>query len=190
MKIVPVIFLFFLIANSIPHSYANVPDLKPSQNQDGWMQNGKPVPDTDNMKSKNGFGAALWLISDPSIFDKWDKEEAPNFNITKTAIRNKPIFLIFLIINPEVDSSTMANVTADVTITSPDGGIYGNFKGMEIWQRNYPFPNNTFQLGIGHLGINIEDDEQLGVYKINAIVKDNNKNVILNLKTDFVAEEK
>ena len=190
MKIIPVIFVFFLITNFIPHSYAKVPDLRPSQNQDGWTQNGKPVPDTDNMKSKNGFGVALWLISDPSIFDRWDKEEAPNFKTTNTAIRNKPIFLIFHIINPGVDGATMANVTADVTITSPDGSIYGDFKDLEIWQRNYPFPKNTFQLSIGHLGINIENGEQLGVYKINAIVKDNNKNVTLNLKTDFVAKEK
>jgi hypothetical protein len=70
MKIVPIFFALFLIAIYIPHSYANVPAPSPSQNQYGWTQNGKPVPDTDNMKSKKGFGAALWLINDPSIFEK------------------------------------------------------------------------------------------------------------------------
>jgi len=61
---------------------------------------------------------------------------------------------------------------------------------MEIWQRNYPFPKNTIQLAVGNLGMNIEEDEQLGVYKVNAIIKDKNKNVILNLKTEFDAKEK
>jgi len=190
MRIIPALFAILIISIFIPLSYANVTGSKPSQQQEGWMQDGKPIPDSDNIKSMNGFGAQLWLINDPSIFESWDKPETPNLPITRTAIRNKPVFLIFLFINPGVDSSIRANVTADVTITSPDGNVYGDFKDIELWQRDYPYPKNTIQLAVGNLGINIEDDEQLGLYKVNAVIKDKNKKVILNLKTDFIAKEK
>ena len=156
----------------------------------GWLQNGMPTPDSDNIKSKNGFGVQTWIINDESFFDDWNKPETPNLTFTETAIRNEKVFIIFLFINPGLDEASKANVVADVLIKSPDGKIYGEFTDLEIWQRIYDTPRNSIQLGVAHLGLVIEDGEQLGSYKIEAEVKDRIKNISLKLKTEFTAKEK
>ena len=89
-----------------------------------------------------------------------------------------------------LDPESNANVTADITIRSPDGKIYGEFKDIEVWQRPYGAPRNAIQLAVTNLGIRIEDGEQLGMYKVEAKVKDNIKNTALELITDFTAIEK
>lgn len=156
----------------------------------GWWQNGKPVPDSDNIKSKDGFGVQMWITNDESFFDDWKKPETPKLRFTETAIRNKKVFIIFLFINPGLDQSSTANVIADVLIKAPDGEIYGSFKDMEIWQRVYDTPRNSIQLGVGHLGLVIEDGEQLGTYKIEAVIKDELKAITLKVQTEFTAKEK
>ena len=46
------------------------------------------------------------------------------------------------------------------------------------------------QLSVANLGVRIEDNEQLGLYTVEAKIKDNIKNITLDLKTDFTAKEK
>lgn len=115
----------------------------------------------------------MWIVNDESFFDNW----------------NKPLFIIFLFINPGLDQESRANVTADITIKSPDGKIYGEFKDVEIWQRNYIAPRNNIQLAVGNLCVRIENGEQLGTYKVEATIKDKIKNLALELKIDFTAKE-
>ncbi|MFH1061499.1 MAG: hypothetical protein V1747_01265 [Candidatus Omnitrophota bacterium] len=185
------IFIAFLLSSVLimPCSAdQTVPDmLQPAEA--GWLDNELPVADTDNLKSKNGFGAQLWLTSDDSIYETWDTPEIPKIKTTKTAVRNQPIFAIFLFTNPGMDNQSQADITADVTIISPDGEIYGEFKDMEIWQREYFFAANTLQLAVGNLGILIEDADQLGVYQVKARIKDRIKNIYLDLQTEFTAQE-
>lgn len=56
----------------------------PPSEEKGWMLNGKPVPDSENIKSKKGFGAQRWLIDDDSLFENWNKLETPSLSITNT----------------------------------------------------------------------------------------------------------
>jgi hypothetical protein len=156
----------------------------------GWLQDGMPVPDSDNIKSKNGFGVQMWITKDESFFDNWNKPETPNLTFTKTAIRNEKIFIIFLFINPGRDQSSKTDVVTDVLIKDPNGKVYGKFTDIEIWQRIDNTPRNNIQLGVGHLGLVIENNEQLGTYKVEAEVKDRIKNVSLKLQTEFTAGEK
>ncbi len=139
---------------------------------DAWMENGLPVADSANVKSENGFGAQLWLTKDDSIYDSCDSLKTSKIEITKTVVRNLPIFAVFLFVNPGIDSKSNADIIADVIITNPEGEVYGQFQDMEIWQREYDFPKDTIQLAGGNLGLLIEDIDRLGVYKVKAIIKD------------------
>ena len=190
MKIVLSLLVILLFVAFAGNSYAkNTTQSSSSVTEYGWQQDGKPIPDSDNIKSKNGFGAQLWIINDESFFDAWNKPETPRVPITKTAIRNKPVVIIIFFINPGLDQESKANVVADITIKSPDGKVYGNFNDIEIWQRIYSAPRNAIQLAIGNLDVKIEEGEQLGIYKVEAKIKDKIKNITLELKTDFTAIE-
>lgn len=182
--------LIILLSTSLTFELYADNTISPKDKEYGWWQNEKPVPDSDNMKSKDGFGVQMWIIKDESFFDDWNKPETPNLTFTKTAIRNEKVFIIFLFINPGRNQSSKADVVADVLIKDPNGKVYGKFTDIEIWQRIDNTPRNSIQLGVGHLGLVIEDGEQLGTYKVEAEVKDRIKNVSLKLQTEFTAKEK
>lgn len=155
----------------------------------GWTQNGVPVADTDNVKSKNGFGAQVWVINDASFFKNWEDPETPHVPVAKTAHRNKPVFIIFLFINPGVDKDLNADVLADVTISGPDGKVYGQFKNMDLWHGPYEAPVDSIQLAFSQITLIIEDADILGTYTITATVKDAIKNIAVDLKTEVIAGE-
>jgi hypothetical protein len=179
------IVLMLLLASL--NSYANISSSP--LDASGWSENGRPVPDSDNVKSQKGFGAQLWIINDESFFEEWKRPETPHVPVTKRAPRNKPVFIIFFFINPGVDEDAEAQVRADVTIKSPDGSIYGEFKDVEIWQGSNKVPANNIQLSAAHIGLVIEDTDQLGQYIVEAVVKDQVKNVNLRLRTELIAAE-
>lgn len=164
MKIrLTIVVMFFSIAlNYAP--FADDTNADPVQEY-GWLINEKRSPDWYNVKSENGFGVQMWIINDKSFFEDWNKPEPPNLEITQTAIKNEPVFIIFLFINPGLDEASKADVLADVIIKDPDGKVYGEFTDMEIWKGVYDAPRNSIQLGVGYLGLVIEGDEPLGVYK-------------------------
>ncbi len=184
MKILQIlaILVFFAV-----NGYANISAF--SEKENGWSQNGKLVPDTDNMKSKDGFGAQLWVINDDSFIEKWNKPEPPTVPVARTAKRNKPVFIIFFFINAGMDEKSQTDVFADVTITGPDGKVIGVFKDIELWQGRNETPENNIQLGVNQLDLTIEDTDLLGPYTIEAVVKDRVQNIQLNLKTVLIAEE-
>jgi hypothetical protein len=43
---------------------------------------------------------------------------------------------------------------------------------------------------VNDLGVKIEDGEQLGIYKVEANIRDKIKNITLELRTDFTAKDK
>jgi hypothetical protein len=153
----------------------------------GWQKNGTPMPDSDNMKSKDGFGVQMWVIDDEAFFEDWKKPAPPKLPITKTVKRNETVYIIFPFINPGHDDASQANVSADMTILAPNGETYGEFTDIEIWQDVYNTPQNNIQLGVSHLGLVIEDNDLLGTYIIEAKVTDKIKHVTLNLHTEFTA---
>jgi len=153
----------------------------------GWMHDGVPVPDSENLKSSKGFGAQLWVIDDARFFDQWNRPETPIIPMTRTAVRNEPVYIIILFLNPGLDSDSLADVTADITIRGPDGSVYGEFHDLEVWQRPYHAPQNAIQLAAGSLAIEIEDRDMLGWYTVKATVKDRKKKVNLTLHTTFLA---
>ena len=182
---IPAVLLALLIVSINGHAKVS----SYPQEEQGWSENGEPIPDSDNIKSRNGFGAQLWVINDEKFFEDWTKPETPHLPITKRAHRNKVVFVIILFINPGVDEDVQADVVMDVKITGPDGSIYGDFKDVEVWQGSDKVPANHIQLAAGHLGLKIEDTDQLGQYTIEAVVKDRIKNVSLPLRTELIAEE-
>lgn len=158
-----------------------------SGTENGSMQGGWPVPDSENIKSSKGFGAQLWVIDDERFFDDWNRPEIPTIPVTRTAVRYEPVYVIILFLNPGLGNDSLADVTADITIRGPDGGVYGEFHDIEVWKRPYLAPQNSIQLAAGTLAIEIEEQDLLGRYTVEATVKDWKKNVSLRLQTSFLA---
>src|SRR5262249_37311027 len=87
----------------------------------GCRNSGKPIPDSENSQSKNGFGAQLFFTEDQKFFDDWNKPETPQLNKTNKARRNIPIYTVLVFSNPGLADSETADVSCDITVCKPDG---------------------------------------------------------------------
>jgi hypothetical protein len=159
-----------------------------AQEAESWRKDGKPMPNTPGMKSKNGFGAALFLTENARIFEDWNKPETPKLTPVEKARRNIPIFTVILFTEPGTNTSGDANVTGDIIVRRPDGGIYGEQRNTVLWKHKYVAHSRGTQLSEGYLAIRIEPKDPAGTYTVEVIVRDHIKNVALTLKATFKVE--
>lgn len=155
---------------------------------DTWLQNGKPVADTDSRKSHAGFGAQLLLTESEAFFENWNEPQEPRLPQFEHARRGVPIFTAIIFVDPALDSRGRALVTCDVTIRRPDGTVYGEGE-LEGWNGKYAVPRRSLQLAVGRMGIVIEPDDPAGLYKVEAVVRDHHRKVSLPLKATFVVKQ-
>jgi hypothetical protein len=177
---IKIIFLFLILLMVVSHPL--------NAAESSWLNNGKPMQDTENEKSKDGFGVSLWLTSD-DINEQWNKPEVPKITVTKRVKRNKPVYIAIMFIYPSVNEKGECDITADILIRQPDGKVYADIKDFKIWKDRPAPPKDNIQLAEGSITIIIEDAEPLGSYSIDALVKDGVKQITLPLHYEFVAEE-
>jgi hypothetical protein len=152
---------------------------------ESWLKDGKAAPNTPSMKSKNGFGAQLFLTENAQLFQDWNKPETPKITPVEKARRNIPILTVILFVEPGTDATGNANVTCDIVVRKPDGGIYGKQKDTVVWRHKYLAHSHALQLSEGYMGIRIEPKDPSGTYTVDVIVRDHIKNIQLPLKTTF-----
>ena len=152
-----------------------------------WRKDGNPVADTSNMKSKNGFGAQLFLTESAQFFADWNKPETPNLTVLKDgkAHRNVPLFSAILFVDPGTDSKGSVDVTYDIVIRKPDGSIYGEQKDFVGLKGKNVVPAHSLQLAQERMGIRIEAQDPSGTYTVEITVHDHIKKVKLPLKATF-----
>lgn len=159
--------------------------LLPAQGAESWQKEGKAAPNTPSMKSKNGFGAQLFLTENAQVIQDWNKPEVPKITPVEKAQRSVPIFTVILFVEPGIDASGIANVTCDIVVRKPDGGIYGERKNTVVWKHKYLAHSRALQLSEGYMGIRIEPKDPSGTYTVEVVVRDHLKKVQLPLKTTF-----
>jgi hypothetical protein len=155
-----------------------------AQSPGTWRQDGKAIADTDNIKSKDGFGAQLFLTESNKFFDDWNKPETPKIHQVQDARRNAAIFTAILFVDPAMDTAKRAKVTCHVVVRKPDGSVYGE-DDLIGWNGKYLVPPHNLQLAQGRMGIRIEPNDPAGIYTVEATVRDDVRKVELELKATF-----
>ena len=158
--------------------------IRAEQENATWRKDGKPVANADNMKSKDGFAAQIFLTESTKFFDDWNKPETPMVSPLQEARRNIPFFTAILFVDPTTDTIKRAKVTCHVIVRRPDGSIYGE-SDLIGWDGKYIVPPHNLQLAQGRMGIRIETKDPLGVYTVEASVRDDIKKIELQLKATF-----
>ena len=123
-----------------------------AQQPDTWRKDGKPIADTDNMKSKDGFAAQLLLTESAKFFDDWNKPDMPTLPPLQEARRNVPFFTAILFADPTTDATKRAKVTCHVVVRKPDRTIYGE-DDLVGWDSKYVVPLHNLQLAQERMGI-------------------------------------
>ena len=154
----------------------------------------RPVPDTPWMSSAEDFGAMLLITNDPDgFFEQWNKPPSPdykpNMSTVTEAKRGDIVMAIILFSGCSGDKTGNCNSQVDFKVYNPDGSLYAEHSNGELWSNKPTIPQGSMQVSISNLGFEIELDDQLGEYRIEAIVRDMNANKRLSLIQTIRIEE-
>ena len=148
-----------------------------------WLEDGKPVSDSDWSKASNGFGAQLIVVEDPQGFmELWNKPDFPNIT-TPTQIRRKQQFGAFILFaGCKAGSDGHCNAVVSFKIVDPKGRVIAERPNQIVWNGEELEPRTTY-MGKAVLGLTFSTAETNGIYTIRASVQDKNAPSILDLKT-------
>jgi hypothetical protein len=144
-------------------------------------------------KAQEGPGLEIDLIvtaEGRELFDFWANPNGKPFEIAPVKIAPRGQFLsaVVLFRDCKADASGNCNVELDIVAYDPAGKVYGEMKGAELWQyRTAPAPGHT-QLGVAYMGLEIEPQDPVGVYRIEAVARDLNAGVAGASTTQFEVE--
>jgi hypothetical protein len=156
-----------------------------------WKENGKVVPDKPWAKSAGEFGAQLVLTDKPAeLFAAWEKPgPAVLYSETASAKRGLPIVAVIFFTGCATDDKGLCHASVRFTAYSPDGKPYGHPQDGELWLSKPRPEKGQMQLSVGNMGIVIEPDDPLGVYKVKAEVLDKIAKNTMVLERTFTALE-
>jgi len=187
MKYLPIILILFTF--TIANANANVNSNDESvTDEGGWItKDGKRVPNTDNMKSINGFGGWLVVTPDSDWEEKWNTspETTPHFTEAKDVKYGEVLTILPFYINPKRNNSGEVNILCDIKVTRPDGSHSINEKAIQCVPRKVQGNPRNARLTSTVIKYVGEDGDQPGIWVVEITLTDNIRNVIVPLKTQF-----
>jgi len=132
--------------------------------------------------NQNGLQLHFVLINDKEFIDKWEKPETPKISPIDTYKRGEDVIPIIIFSTDGKDSVGNANLTYDIKIVKPDGTIYGEFKQLEVW-KDAPAP--IMHLIKQPIDIHLEENDPIGIYKVQTTIYENVKKVRVNFELAF-----
>lgn len=147
--------------------------LLPFVAQAGWIDlTGKPIPDTENMRSAGDFGIQIVLTANEDQFRQtWSSSKTPPTLSTTNTVRlgdTVSALLIFHGCAPNV--SGVCDVVSEFILEGPDGSKMPA-GGGPVWFGK-PMRQRMLQLGQASMSVGFGKTDPLGDYKITANVTD------------------
>jgi len=129
----------------------------------------------------------LLITNDPDgFFEQWNRPQSPgykpNMSTVSEAKRGDTVMAIILFSGCGADKTGNCNSQVDFKVYNPDGSLYSEYNNGELWSNKPAIPQGSMQVSVINLGFKIELDDQLGEYRIEAVVRDLNAKKRLKLK--------
>lgn len=169
-------------------SFNVIASLKTIPDEGGWVnKDGTRTPNSDNMKSINGFGGWLVVTPDKNWAQKWETptENTPYFSEANEVKYGEELTILPFFINPKVDSAGEINIYCHIKITKPTGKV-------SIDQDNIPCANGKLHGDPGNIRLTTtvvkyigEDKDPPGTWVVEFTISNNNRNISIPLKTEF-----
>lgn len=162
----------------------------PSVAQSGWVDmKGKPVPETDAAKSRDGFSATLVITPDQDWQQKWDTppETIPRFTEAGEVGPGGELFILTFLSNPKVDpASGMTDVACDFAVLRPDGSDSTRERDLPCFTVKLPGDPRSVYLSTAALKYVAEPSDQRGEWTVSVTLKDRLRGVEVPLHASFV----
>jgi len=109
----------------------------------------------------------------------------PHFQETSVVTQGQKLFTLIFLANPKLNANQEANVTCDLKMTKPDGSQAVDQKAAVCLQQRLAGKPNNLYLAAPVITFSGEPEDARGIWKVEASVKDNVRNVELPLKAAF-----
>lgn len=169
-------------------SFNALASLETTPYEGGWVnKDGTRAPNSDSMKSLNGFGGWLVVTPDKDWLKKWQTptENIPYFSEANEVKYAEELTILPFFINPKVNSDGEINIICQIKITKPTGET-------SIDQANIPCANGKLQGKPGNIRLTTtivkyigDDNDPAGTWLVEFTISDNNRNISIPLKTKF-----
>ena len=154
----------------------------------GWVtRDGKPVPNSDAIKSINGFGGWLVVTPDSNWEEKWNTspETIPNFSEAKDVSYGEKLTILTFYINPKTNASGELDVLCDIKVTRPDGSSSASAKGVQCATgkvQGNPRNVRLTSVVVKYIG---EEGDPPGKWVVEVMLTDKVRGTAIPLKTHF-----
>ena len=151
-------------------------------------KSGDTVPESEQVKSIDGFAAMLILTSDANWMDEWNTPTAhePSFTSSKEVSLGGELHVLTVLSNPKLDPQKNADVTCDFQVQRPDGSYSIDVKGMDCFKTRLESEPKNLYMTSATLKFVSESSDQKGTYKIVVTLYDKNRGVSITLSDAFV----
>jgi hypothetical protein len=166
-------------------SYAN---FESNVSREGWVtKDGKPVPNSDNMKSIKGFGGWLIITPDKDWAEKWEtpSHTTPTFSEANEVEYGQQLTILKFFINPLVDKQGNVNITCGIKITRPDNTVSIDNQNIECISGS--FIDNPRSVYLSPVVIKYSGDagDPPGEWLVEVSLTDKNRSANVPLKSKF-----
>lgn len=147
--------------------------LLPFAAQGAWIDpGGKPLPDTEAMRSAGDFGVQIVLTADEEQFRQtWNSSKTPpKLSSTNTVRLGSPVSALLIFHGCSPNAGGVCDVVSEFILEGPDGSKVPA-GGGPVWSGK-PMQQRLLQLGQASMTVGFDKSDPVGVYKIIANVKD------------------
>jgi hypothetical protein len=158
------------------------------QENTGWRDvDGKPMADTEAMKSKDGFGGSVLVTSDEDWQAKWDTppETKPSFTMAGDVPYGKKVFILTFFVNPKLDQQGKANVRCDIKLLAPTGKVSLDQKDVVCFAGAIKGSPYAMRLSAPVIAFSGDPGDPPGKWGIEVTLRDMVRKVELPLRTSF-----
>ena len=156
----------------------------------GWVnRSGEHLPDTDASKAAGDFGAQLIFVADEQeLLNRWRTPSETVEVKTISRVATGGFINAFIVFGGcKSDEKGNCRVAMRFRVLQPDGKVYAETPSMEVWHDKPAPPKRILELSVDYLKVQIEPSDQLGRYTVQAQVKDENADAVLQLSSPFTA---
>jgi len=180
MTVFPVRLVACAIAGLAMHSAALA--------QAAWKDGGgRPVQESESMRSSHGFAGAVLATTDEDWRAKWETppETRPSFTMADSVPYGKKVFILTLFSNPQLDEAGKASIRCDIRVQSPAGKVVLEQKDQDCYAG--PIQGNKFNLRLSGpvIGFSGDPGAPPGKWSVMVNLRDTLRKVELPLQTSF-----
>jgi len=140
------------------------------------------TPSNVDMQGEQGFEAQLVLVGDPNLFKEWNEpKEGVRISPIDKANKGDKFFISVLFKNCGTNEKGECDVTYDINMKDPNGGVHVGLTNAAGWKMLPGPQKDDVQLGSAYLVWVADESEPSGLYEVEAVVRDNIKNIELTL---------